>query len=49
MEKVAVSQTAFEDAPVTVQADVTAAGFRGRAIVARLTDEAGQTGAASRP
>jgi hypothetical protein len=29
LDKVAVSQTAFEDAPVTVQAEVTAHGFAG--------------------
>jgi len=42
LQQVSVSQSAFEDAPVSVQADVTTAGFRGRAIVARLTDRSGQ-------
>jgi hypothetical protein len=42
LQQVSVSQSAFEDAPVSVQADVTAAGFRGRPIVARLTDRSGQ-------
>jgi uncharacterized membrane protein len=32
----AVSQTAFEDAPVTVQAEIRAEGFGGEEIVARL-------------
>jgi uncharacterized membrane protein len=36
------TQSAFEDAPVAVQADATAAGFTGRAIRATLTDEAGK-------
>jgi hypothetical protein len=33
---VAVTQTSFEDAPVTIQADVAAQGFSGEEIVARL-------------
>ena len=36
--KVAVSQTAFEDAPVTVQAEVTAHGFAGSDVSARLIE-----------
>jgi hypothetical protein len=45
LERVGVSQTAFEDAPVTVQADVAANGFAGQQIVARLTEVAtGRTG-----
>jgi uncharacterized membrane protein len=43
VSQVAVTQTAFEDAPVAVQADVTAAGFRGRPITARLVDREGRT------
>ncbi len=43
VQQVAVTQTAFEDAPVAVQADVTAAGFRGRPITARLVDREGRT------
>ena len=43
VQQVHVSQTAFEDAPVSIQADVTAAGFRGRPIVARLIDATGKT------
>jgi uncharacterized membrane protein len=38
VEKVAVSQTAFEDAPVTVQAEVAARGFAGADIVAQLKE-----------
>jgi len=38
LEKVAVSQTAFEDAPVTIQASVAANGFSGQEIAARLTE-----------
>ena len=40
LKKVAVSQTAFEDAPVTIQAGVSANGFSGQEIVARLTEVA---------
>ena len=40
LNKVGVSQTAFEDAPVTLQADVAASGFAGKEIVARLTEVA---------
>ena len=38
LDKVAVSQTAFEDAPVTVQAEVSAHGFAGSDVVARLVE-----------
>jgi len=38
VDKVTVSQTAFEDAPVTVQAAVTAQGFGGSQIRAQLTE-----------
>ncbi|MFM1767484.1 MAG: hypothetical protein RJA22_13 [Verrucomicrobiota bacterium] len=34
--KFSASQTAFEDAPVTVQAEVTAAGYAGATLVAQL-------------
>ena len=45
VKKVAVSQTAFEDAPVTIQADIAASGFAGAEIVTRLTEVAsGLTG-----
>ncbi len=40
-----VTQTAFEDAPVTVLADVNATGFRGREVGAKLTAvESGKPG-----
>ena len=38
LDKVTVSQTAFEDAPVTVQAEVTAHGFAGSDVSARLIE-----------
>lgn len=38
---VSVSQTAFEDAPVIVQADIEAAGFAGQTVAVELTDESG--------
>jgi uncharacterized membrane protein len=40
IQKVGVSQTAFEDAPVTVQASVRASDFGGTEVVARLTQVA---------
>jgi uncharacterized membrane protein len=40
LKKVGVSQTAFEDAPVTIQAEVAASGFAGSEIVTRLTEVA---------
>lgn len=43
VQQVNVSQTAFEDAPVSIQADVVAAGYRGEAVVARLIDRTGKT------
>ena len=42
IQKVAVSQTAFEDAPVTLQADVAAGGYSGRTITAKVLDQTGQ-------
>src|SRR6185369_4976576 len=41
LRKVAVTQTAFEDAPVTMQADVAASGCNGEEIVAQLLDAKG--------
>ncbi|MBI3880361.1 MAG: hypothetical protein HY301_09905, partial [Verrucomicrobia bacterium] len=41
-----VSQTSFEDAPVTVQADVTATGYRGQEITGQLVALAAGTNAA---
>jgi uncharacterized membrane protein len=38
LDKVAVSQTAFEDAPVTVQAEASAHGFAGSEVSARLIE-----------
>lgn len=47
LDKMMVSQTAFEDAPVTVQAEVAAYGFGGSKVAARLievaTSEAGSS------
>ena len=40
INKIGVSQTAFEDAPVTIQAEVSASGFAGSDIVAKLTEVA---------
>lgn len=42
VQQVSVSQTAFEDAPVSIQADVTATGYRGEPVVARLIDRSGK-------
>lgn len=42
VQKVAVSQTSFEDAPVTIQADVSASGYRNEEIVAELRDSTGK-------
>lgn len=41
LSNVTVSQTAFEDAPVTIQADVQASGFAGRTVATDLLDAAG--------
>ncbi|MBN1507179.1 MAG: hypothetical protein JW955_10060 [Sedimentisphaerales bacterium] len=38
---VSVSQTPFEDAPVTIQADVEATGFAGRTVAVDLLEESG--------
>lgn len=43
VNKVAVSQTAFEDAPVTVQGEVAATGFGGSTITTRLVEIAAST------
>jgi uncharacterized membrane protein len=42
IERVAVSQSEFEDAPVTVRVDASATGMDGAPLVARLFDEAGK-------
>lgn len=39
IQKIAVSQTAFEDQPVTVQVEVLAGGYGGRIITAQLLDQ----------
>jgi hypothetical protein len=39
--RTAVTQTSFEDAPVTIQADVHSTGYDGAEIVAQLCDESG--------
>jgi uncharacterized membrane protein len=41
IHRISVTQTAFEDAPVTVQAEVAATGFAGTTLLARLVDSAG--------
>jgi uncharacterized membrane protein len=38
---VSVTQTAFEDAPVIVQADIEAIGFSGQSVAVELIDESG--------
>jgi uncharacterized membrane protein len=45
LNKVGVSQTAFEDAPVTVQAEVNANGFDGSPITTRLIEVAASASA----
>jgi hypothetical protein len=47
VQKVATSQTAFEDAPVTIQGEVSAAGFAGETITAQLVDVSSVTNAAT--
>lgn len=42
LQAVNVSQTSFEDAPVTIQADVSASGYVGSTIVAQLLDSTGK-------
>jgi uncharacterized membrane protein len=42
VQKVAVSQTAFEDAPVSIQADIAAGGYSGGGIVAQVLDQDGK-------
>jgi hypothetical protein len=43
LRSVGVSRTAFEDTPVTVQAEVSASGYAGRELTARLMDVDGKT------
>lgn len=42
VRKVSVTQTAFEDAPVTVDAEIGTTGFHGRSLTARITDATGK-------
>jgi uncharacterized membrane protein len=42
VESVTVTQTNFEDAPVTLAAQVVASGYAGRTVMASLLDEAGK-------
>ncbi|HMJ88186.1 MAG TPA: hypothetical protein VK530_00135, partial [Candidatus Acidoferrum sp.] len=42
LQKVSVSQTAFEDAPVTLQADVAAHGYGNEEIVIQVLDDSGK-------
>ena len=42
VQQVRVSQTDFEDAPVSIQADATAAGYSGDSIVAQVLDQSGK-------
>jgi uncharacterized membrane protein len=42
LQRVTVSQTAFEDAPVSVQADAAQGGYSGRDITAQLFDATGK-------
>jgi uncharacterized membrane protein len=42
VQQINVSQTAFEDAPVSIQADVSAAGYRDGTVTARLIDRMGK-------
>ncbi len=43
VQRVSVTQSSFEDAPVSIQTDVVAAGFRGQPVKARLVDHTGRT------
>lgn len=42
LQKLAVSQTVFEDAPVNVQADVSSGGYSSQRLVAQLLDSSGK-------
>lgn len=43
LQRVAVTQTAFEDAPVSAQVEVGSAGFGNAPILTRITDRGGRT------
>lgn len=49
VQKVAVSQTAFEDAPVTIEASVLASGYSGRPVVAQLLEMTEERGTNAAP
>jgi hypothetical protein len=42
LTNVSVSQTSFEDAPVTIQADVEASGYAGKTVAVDLTGNSGE-------
>ena len=42
LTNVSVSQTSFEDAPVTIQADVEATGYTGKTVVVNLLENSGK-------
>jgi uncharacterized membrane protein len=43
VQQVTATQSAFEDAPVSLQANVTTSGYRGQPIVAKVLDRTGKT------
>src|SRR5207302_9534611 len=42
VQQVSATQTAFEDAPVSIQADVSTAGYSGQNIVGQMLDQSGK-------
>jgi len=42
LTNVSVSQTSFEDAPVTIQADVEASGYAGKTVTLNLIESSGK-------
>jgi uncharacterized membrane protein len=42
LSNVSVSQTSFEDAPVTIQAEVEASGYAGKTVMLNLVDNSGK-------
>jgi uncharacterized membrane protein len=42
LSNVSVSQTSFEDAPVTIQADIEASGYAGKTVTLNLTESSGK-------
>jgi uncharacterized membrane protein len=42
INNISVSQSSFEDAPVTIQADIETSGYNGKTIAVDLTDETGR-------